>query len=187
MSIPYPKIDFVDHFENSLPPARMIRELLRPFNYRDGVFELLLDYLLYGFGDSLIKSLEHIPREYLEHWSKIFDLRPFLDFPGDWLGNHYEIHEASSSLKSCTGFFTTPPAICKMMVKMAMNEAHLLDTFNEPCLGSGRMLLEASNYCLNLSGNDINKTLVKISKVNCWLYVPSAIMPCLNLKKEKLQ
>jgi hypothetical protein len=40
------------------------------------------------------------------------------------------------------------------------------------------MLLEASNWCLHLSGQDINPTLCKIAAINGWLYMPSLVMPC---------
>lgn len=43
------------------------------------------------------------------------------------------------------------------------------------------MLMEASNYCLHFSGQDINQTLVKIAKVNGWLYMPSLVMLCPQL------
>jgi hypothetical protein len=47
----------------------------------------------------------------------------------------------------------------------------------DPCLGTGRMLLHASNYSLRLYGQDINETCVKASLVNGYLYAPWMVKP----------
>ena len=42
----------------------------------------------------------------------------------------------------------------------------------DPCCGTGIMLLYASNHSLNLYGNDISLLLVKMAKINAFIYIP---------------
>ena len=42
----------------------------------------------------------------------------------------------------------------------------------DPCCGTGIMLLYASNHSLNLYGNDISPLLVKMAKINAFIYIP---------------
>ena len=173
--LPYPKIEFAASFPDHAAPMRMIRECLDGQERR---FEDLLDYLLFCFGSSDQREMpRRVALEDLRYWRKILDLKVLMDHPGDWLGAWYETHEASRSFKGATGFFSTPPALCRLMVELTLQDAKLTDSVHEPCVGSGRILLEASNRVLNLSGMDVNPTLVKICQVNSWLYMPSAALP----------
>ena len=47
----------------------------------------------------------------------------------------------------------------------------------DPALGTGRMLLHASNYSLRLYGQDIDPLVVKICKINGALYAPWMTFP----------
>ena len=47
----------------------------------------------------------------------------------------------------------------------------------EPCLGTGRMLLHASNYSLRLHGMDIDQTVLTAALVNGALYAPWMVRP----------
>jgi hypothetical protein len=180
-AFPYPKIVFADHLTTESPALKMIRACLRPFHADERAFDDLLDWLLFGFGDPETTGLAPSKAASFRHFAEAFDLAVLLEHPGDWIGHVYETEIASKWTKDASGFFSTPPAICKAMVQMAMHDVPLLTTVNEPCCGTGRMLLEASNYAVHLSGQDINPTLVKIAKVNGWLYMPSLVMPCPQL------
>ncbi len=48
---------------------------------------------------------------------------------------------------------------------------------SDPALGTGRMLLHASNYSLRMYGQDIDPLVVKISKINGALYAPWMSFP----------
>jgi hypothetical protein len=69
------------------------------------------------------------------------------------------------------------------MVKMTMAEKvtdgrnSRLMSVNDPCVGSGRMLLHASNYSLNLFGQDIDPLAVAMCKINGALYAPWLAFP----------
>ena len=78
-------------------------------------------------------------------------------------------------------FYPTPHSICNMMVRMAIDpeqkvlpdgrDSRLMSVC-DPCVGTGRMLLEASNYSVNLSGIDIDRMMVSACSINMALYAP---------------
>jgi len=47
----------------------------------------------------------------------------------------------------------------------------------DPCAGTGRMLLAASNHSYRLHGCDINPTVIKVTLVNGFLYAPWLVRP----------
>lgn len=47
----------------------------------------------------------------------------------------------------------------------------------DPSVGTGRFLMYASNYSLNLYGQDIDRTCVMATKINAYLYMPWLIRP----------
>src|SRR5919197_815569 len=52
-----------------------------------------------------------------------------------------------------------------------------LTSVNDPCVGSGRMLLHASNFSLRLYGQDIDPLAVALCKINGALYAPWLSFP----------
>ena len=61
------------------------------------------------------------------------------------------------------------------MVEMLMDKTDKTASVCDPCVGSGRLLMAASNYSLNLYGMDIDPLILKVCKVNMWWYVPWCI------------
>jgi hypothetical protein len=85
------------------------------------------------------------------------------------------------------GFFPTPMAIVQMMAAMTMGqeieegkkagiETRLLK-FNDPCVGTGRMPLAASNYLLRAYVSDIDEMCCLATQVNYFLYAPWLARP----------
>ena len=179
--IPWPKIDFAEHVQDSDPPMKMIKKCLEQFH--DIKFEDFLDWILFNFGDYHTKELPpSVTPKHVEYWNQHFDLSMLLLREGDWIGQWYEVNEASNFVKGKQGFFTTPMNICTLMAKITMeSNTDLLTEMNEPCCGTGRMFLAASNYTLLMCGQDINLTCIKICRINAWLYMPSIAMPCKDL------
>ena len=59
-------------------------------------------------------------------------------------------------------------------------------TVNDPCVGSGRLLLHASNISLRLYGQDIDPLAVAMCKINeKWLCTLSTVLSvaCVDLGK----
>lgn len=102
------------------------------------------------------------------------DLHWLLLYPWDYWGAILAENQHGRHL----GFFPTPHNVVQMMVLMLLGESekdqkdHRAETVCDPCLGTGRMLLHASNYSLRLYGQDINPTVIKASLVNGYLYAP---------------
>jgi hypothetical protein len=138
--------------------------------------DYVLDWLLFGFGYT-----EEAPREPFhcegasDRLYQAFDLGPLLLWPYDYLGDLF----AEMSLGKHAGFYPTPHNVVQLMVGMNFGDAQdqRLATMCDPCMGTGRMLLLASNYTLNLAGQDINPLMWKATLVNGYLYAPWMVRP----------
>jgi hypothetical protein len=68
--------------------------------------------------------------------------------------------------------------VCQMMVEMQMAGEDMRDkTVCDPALGTGRMLLAASNFSYRLYGMDISETVVKACLVNGFALAPWLVRP----------
>ena len=68
--------------------------------------------------------------------------------------------------------------VCVCMTQMNFADGMRRDqTVCDPALGTGRMLLTASNYSYRLYGMDINQTVIKASLINGYLYAPWMVKP----------
>jgi hypothetical protein len=63
---------------------------------------------------------------------------------------------------------------------------HRLDHVLDPCVGTGRMLLYASNHSLLLAGQDINFVCVRACLVNFYLYAPWGALPLSFFESEEI-
>jgi hypothetical protein len=133
--------------------------------------EVLLDWLLWGFG--LIDRSPELSERLHETLYREVNIGPLLlkpyDYFGEWIANQRGKWNPHA-------FFPTPHTVVEFMTQMAFEAQSEGDlrtkTVMEPCLGSGRMLLHASNHSLRLYGVDIDPLLVKASLVNGALYAP---------------
>jgi hypothetical protein len=135
--------------------------------------DYFLDWLLYGFGQLRKLPAEPEPGAFSRLY-QVFCLEAVLAWPHDYLGdlmaeNRHGRHQ---------GFYPTPHDVCEMMVKMQMGDEDLRGkSVCDPAVGTGRMLLHASNHSMRLYGTDINATCVKACTVNLWLYAPWGARP----------
>jgi N-6 DNA Methylase len=109
------------------------------------------------------------------------NLRPLLERPHDYLGAFVAGQKARGW--NPTAFYPTPHEVVELMVRMTMHDAvkdgrdsRTLSVL-DPCVGSGRMLLHASNGSLCLYGQDIDPLAVAMCKVNGALYAPWLSFP----------
>ncbi len=81
-------------------------------------------------------------------------------------------------------FYPTPMNVCTCMAQMVVADVGdtlpdgrdgRLASVCDPCVGTGRMLLAASNYSINLWGVDIDATMVDACAVNLALFAPWAV------------
>ena len=113
-----------------------------------------------------------------ERLYRTFQVEPLLTEPTDYLG--YLISERRSNSKAWnpTAFFPTPHSVVEAMTTMVMfdmrNREHdpRLASVCDPCVGTGRMLLHASNHSLVLHGCDIDPLVLLATRINGALYAP---------------
>lgn len=137
----------------------------------------LIDWWLWAFGDLSVQSKPQLPVEAELIQYGEFQLHRLLGHPADWCGyvaQDYYSHRA----KQRTGWFATPTCVTTLMNSMVFLDAARegADTrgmsMNEPCCGTGIILLTASNYSLDLSGQDIDPLMVSMTRFHGWLYAP---------------
>lgn len=144
-------------------------------------FDYFLDWLLFGFGHPGHPKLPKEPagaEGVSMQLYQTYDLHWQLLFPWDYWGGIL----AENNHGKYLGFYPTPHNVVKFMSLMLFEGPesqtdHRMQTVCDPCLGTGRMLLYASNYSLRLFGMDINPTVIKSSLVNGYLYAPWMVKP----------
>ncbi|MBV9469364.1 MAG: SAM-dependent DNA methyltransferase [Abitibacteriaceae bacterium] len=151
-------------------------------------FSYFLDWLLYAFGHSGHKSLPEEPAGCggaSHRLYQVVNVDALLLWPHDYLG--HLLSEQSYGQKQ--GFFVTPHTVCEMMTRMVFDKGkdHRKETMLDPCVGTGRFPLHASNHTLRLYAQDIDGVLCKATLVNAYLYAPWLARPIPWLDAELAQ
>lgn len=138
----------------------------------------LFDWLLFAFGHPGHQELPQEPSSCMGASDRLYQvvnigallLWPY-DYWGDILGDN--------AYGRGQGFYTTPHPICEFMTRMLFDEDkdYRTQTMLDPCVGTGRFPLYASNYSLRLYGMDIDPVLCKAALVNGYLYAPWLVRP----------
>jgi hypothetical protein len=134
----------------------------------------LIDWFLWGLGIS--KEQPEFSLQLSEALYRDVDIGPMLLTPHDYIG---EWIAGQKGKWNPNAFYPTPHPVVEVMVRMTMGEDNdaRCKKVCDPCVGSGRMLLHASNHSLRLYGVDIDRTLVKVTLINGALYAPWLIRP----------
>jgi len=132
---------------------------------------VLIDWIIWGLGRG--EEFPHISEELDDYWYRTFNLGLFYKEPAD----HWSMIAMESMGKgNGHGFFPTPASVVKMMTEMTFAgqsvEKQKRASMMDPCCGTGIMFLYASNHTLNIQGNDISLLLVKMAKINAFIYIP---------------
>jgi hypothetical protein len=142
----------------------------------------LLDWFLWGLG--LAAEAPRFSEKLNEKLYREIDVSVLLKHPYDYFGGYYA--GSKTNKYNRTAFYPTPHSIVEAMVKMTMvdpgkeppeNRHSRTLTVCDPCVGTGRMLLHASNYSYCLYGMDIDAICVAASKINGALYAPWMTWP----------
>lgn len=142
-------------------------------------FRIFVDWLGWALGLD-----DEPPREVTEEEHEALyrevNLEPWLITPSDHLG-HYLCEQRGKGWNP-NAFYPTPHNVVQAMVEMTFHDINQeaarknVDpramSVNDPCLGTGRMLLHASNYSMNLSGQDVDPFVLKIALINGLLFAP---------------
>lgn len=172
-----PQVNFVsEHSTEARSGMKMLADMVKIAEYRSGysrLIESVVEWLAFAAGVSHEPSkLEDRDQEQLY---RLFDVSKWLLAPTDYLGQHM----AEVSYGKAGGFFPTPMSICTVMAKMTYDSGKdpRHSTAMDCAVGTGRLLLAASNFCLRLFGQDINYLCVLASKVNLAIYAPWHLIP----------
>ena len=140
----------------------------REHSYSLGEF---IDWIMWGLGRG--DQFPSISEKLDDYWYRTFNLGLFYKEPADHWGM---IAMESFGKGNGHGFFPTPASVVKMMTQMTFSgqpiEKQKIASMMDPCCGTGIMFLYASNHSLNLYGNDISPILVKMAKINAFVYIP---------------
>jgi hypothetical protein len=164
---PIPKIQWAPIGDSKVCQAnKMLRHCLEKTNTSIDSFS---DWLLWGLGQG--KEIDYIPTEINEYYYRNFDLFQVLDAPTDYLSMILSEH-TGPGYKSSIGYFPTPFSLAQIMIDLLENSSCKTKTIYDPCVGCGSLILAASNYFLNVRGEDISSISVKLCKIQCFWYAP---------------
>ena len=144
----------------------------------DGL-QRFIDWLAYGLG--VADSPPQLDEAVQTRLYKEVQIHRFLQHPYDYFGDLIASRKASGW--NPFAFFPTPHPIVELMTRIQMDDpssSNPIDrtrTCMDPCCGTGRMLLHASNISLRLYGMDIDPLVTLIAKINGALYVPWLAYP----------
>lgn len=178
---PIPPIRFVSaESPEAAAGAKEFRKWLDIIYHDTGslsAFPALLEWLAWGL--AVTREPSRLAPAMQEKLYRGVNLEPLLKTPADYLGSVYQ--DTRSNKFNNTGFFATPMQVVEMMALIVNGEPGETDRRREktcdPCVGSGRFLLSASNYSLCLLGMDIDATCVLMTKINGAFYAPWLAFP----------
>jgi hypothetical protein len=107
-----------------------------------------------------------------------FCIDPMLDRPADYFG--WMLSELKGRGTDPRGFYPTPMDVALLLGQMTfpLDGADCRrQTVCDPCVGTGRMLLTASNWSLRLYGQDIDGRCCLATLVNGAIYAPWLAFP----------
>lgn len=165
-----------------------IEDCIGHFALRRGRWEslkLVMDWILWGLGDkdTAYPSLDKEEHDWLH---RNFKLGILQQAPHDHWGDIIS-ERIGNGAWNPNAFFPTPEEAVKMMVEISFMERSdskgVFALTLDPCVGTGRMLMLASNKSLFLYGNDIDPVVLRAAKINLQLFVPWAALPCQSLNE----
>lgn len=144
---------------------------------RGGAPELVTEWLAWGLGVAGAEQ-PRIEPEDADTLYRTLNLDLWTLHPGDHLGLLYCEYKGRGY--DPAGFFPTPQHLVRLMAKMTHPEPSLQTVglrVSDPCVGTGRTLLEAANISARLSGQDIQRRCVLATLVNGAMYAPWLAFP----------
>jgi hypothetical protein len=184
IDIPIPRINFVADAQAMKNIAKWIDILDASGVGGWNSLGVLIEWLGWGLGVHDVYP-SAVTERAAERLYRECDIGPMLISPFDYIGEF--IASTKGAGWNPHGFYPTPHPICEMMVltTMGMGEHdpefagtdRRLRSACDPAVGTGRMLLHASNHSLVLAGQDIDPMMVLACKINGVLYAPWMVAP----------
>lgn len=184
---PLPQVPWMSVSEASNPADKMLKACLNAIPTHGSwktwggwqYFDYFLDWLLFAFGHPGQPEMPVTPlgcEGASDRLFQIFCLESLMAWPYDYWGNIL----ADNKFGRSEGFFPTPIDVVKLMAAVlfvSKDADYRRQRVLDPCLGTGRMLLVASNWSVCLHGQDINSTVIKSSLVSGYVWVPWLVKP----------
>lgn len=176
----YPSIDFSEQ-QKVLDYLYSILSLITKHGASlQSATNYFVDWLLYGFGHEEVKERPKLDiRKNVEvQLYQYVDLFPFLYHSADYF-NPVMAEVFPMKQNKEKGFFPTPMTICQLMNQITNPENKVsIDTMNEPCSGTGSLVLAYSNSGgMCVSTTELQELVAKSSLVNYYLYCPQYARP----------
>jgi hypothetical protein len=147
----------------------------------------VVEWWLWAFGSSTPKQKPKLdPAVEVRLYCGV-ELHRLIAHPADWAAHIATLYYGDNGGRHC-GWFPTPISLCNLTVAMTFGQHPEADlrtkTCVDPCVGTGAMLLPASNYSLRISGMDIDRTMVMLCQWQAYLYVPWMIVSGEGIVRE---
>jgi hypothetical protein len=162
---------------------RHLQSVLDPV-FRDGQCRLddVIEWLLWAFGSRTIETRPVLPPQAVDRLYHDLQLERLVANPADWGSLMVMEWGAAYGRQKYNAWFPTPLHVVELMTCLTFgnpggDEDLRRKTFNDPCAGTGVMLLCASNYSLRLSACDIDRLMCLLCELAGWLYIPWLVMP----------
>jgi hypothetical protein len=168
---PIPRVEFNDSSRQGAAALKNIWQCISICD-ENGSWSGLTDFVQWlAFGLGVSREPVPLSDKVQERLYRVFNVRPWLEAPYDYLG---ELLCERKQGWNPAGFYPTPHPVCEMLtlINFAEGQDYRSDTVCDPAVGTGRMLLHASNHSLRLSGQDIDPLCCAICKINGALYAP---------------
>lgn len=178
---PIPRVDF-GHADrkvmSDLAKAVEVAGATRYGGWGWSSFRLLVDFLSWGLATT--RTPPELDEATCEKLYRSFDLEGWFAHPHDYLATY--VCEMRGNGWNPNAFYPTPHEVCEAMATMMFHDAaqegdNRRKTVCDPCCGTGRMLLHASNHSLYLHGQDIDGLMVACSLINGAIYAPWIVAP----------
>lgn len=150
-----------------------------------GSWSALNDFLRWlAWGCGFSTEFPDLSEQTQEALYRTYDAKPALLAPYDYFGQLMSERKAKGW--NPNAFYPTPHEVVECMTRMTFDDPGresgdwrklLATTVCDPCVGTGRMLLHASNYSLRLMGTDIDAMCVLATQINGCLYAPWLTYP----------
>lgn len=177
---PIPQMRFAEY--PSVEGLKMLEKCVDLLAYREShwsAFEAFVQWLAWSLAVSRDKpTIEEASSEALY---RIFNFEPLVLHPHDYLG--HLLSERRGKGWNPHAYFPTPHAVCELMTQITFGGGDesrsdpRLRLICEPAVGTGRMLLHASNFSYCLYGMDIDPLAVTICLCNAAFYAPWLAFP----------
>lgn len=176
---PIPQIEFSSEFDRDVIHGKKELEkwesiISYSFGVWDG-FRILVDWLAWSLG--VAGEPPPLADELHEKLYRGVNIGHWLLTPSDYLGSYLSERKAKGF--NPMAFFPTPHHLVELITRLTFSENidNRSKTVEDCAVGTGRMLLHASNYSLRLYGQDIDPLVVKICKINGALFAPWLAFP----------